>query len=89
MKELVQKIVVQDGEKYGAEKLTIAVAVPNIVRPGTKINTHIVVGTPGTVFNLIQRKQLPINFLKSLVVDEADHMLDQQSLGDQSIRIRR
>jgi len=89
MEEFIQALVHNEGEKHGAGNLSIAVAIPNIVRRGEKINKHIVVGTPGTVFNLIQRKQLTVNFLQTLVVDEADHMLDQGSLGDQSIRIRR
>lgn len=90
MNQFIEKgINVSLGEKHGAEKLTIEVAVPNIVPRGQKIRNHIVVGTPGTVYNLIKAKQLPVEFLKTLVIDEADHMLDEQGLGEQSIRIRR
>lgn len=63
-------------------------AVPNALPRGQKINAHIVVGTPGTVLDLIRRKQLPVAQLRVFVVDEADNMLDQQGLGDQCIRVK-
>ena len=37
---------------------------------------HIVVGTPGRVLELIEKKALPLQTLKMLVLDEADRMLD-------------
>ncbi|KWX71332.1 DEAD/DEAH box helicase [Paenibacillus jilunlii] len=37
--------------------------------------THIVVGTPGRVFDHIERGTLPLNRIKYLVIDEADEML--------------
>lgn len=63
-------------------------AIPAAVPRGEKINAHIVVGTPGTVLDLIRRKQLPTQDLKVFVLDEADNMLDQQGLGEQCIRVR-
>ena len=36
---------------------------------------HIVSGTPGRVFDMIRRKSLRVNGLKTLVLDEADEML--------------
>lgn len=36
---------------------------------------HIVSGTPGRVFEMIRRKSLRVNGLKTLVLDEADEML--------------
>ncbi len=38
-------------------------------------NTHIVVGTPGRVLDLLKRKKLRISGIKTLVLDEADEML--------------
>lgn len=55
---------------------------------GRKIEASIVVGTPGTTLDLIQRKQLNASMLKVLVFDEADNMLDQQGLGDQCLRVK-
>ncbi len=37
---------------------------------------HIVVGTPGRVLELIEKKALPLQAVKALVLDEADRMLD-------------
>ncbi|RPB00102.1 P-loop containing nucleoside triphosphate hydrolase protein [Choiromyces venosus 120613-1] len=63
-------------------------AIPNMVQRGHKIDAHIVVGTPGTVLDLIRRKQLPVEHLKVFVLDEADNMLDQQGLGEQCLRVK-
>lgn len=41
-----------------------------------KKRTHIVVGTPGRVCDLIRRKALKLRSIKWLVLDEADEMLD-------------
>ncbi len=38
--------------------------------------THVVVGTPGRVFDHIERGSLPLNRIKYLVIDEADEMLN-------------
>src|SRR4051794_9220400 len=37
---------------------------------------HVVVGTPGRILELIEKKALPLESLKVLVLDEADRMLD-------------
>jgi ATP-dependent RNA helicase DDX19/DBP5 len=69
-------------------RVTTQFAVPNAVPRGQRIQAHIVVGTPGTVLDMIRRKQLPIEHLKVFVLDEADNMLDQQGLGEQCIRVK-
>ena len=38
---------------------------------------HIVVGTPGRVFDMISRKILRPNYIKQFVLDEADEMLSR------------
>ena len=38
---------------------------------------HVVVGTPGRVYDMIQRGALKLNKLKLFVMDEADQMLDR------------
>ncbi|KKA30711.1 hypothetical protein TD95_004440 [Thielaviopsis punctulata] len=71
-----------------SEGLNIAAAVPGGYQRDASIKANVVVGTPGTVFDLIRRKQLDISMLKVLVIDEADNMLDQQGMGEQCMRIR-
>lgn len=63
-------------------------AVPDPTMRGKDIPQHVIVGTPGTVMDLIRRKQLKAQNIKILVLDEADNMLDQQGLGDQCKRVK-
>ncbi|CAZ80807.1 unnamed protein product [Tuber melanosporum] len=64
-------------------------AIPNMVPRGQRIDAHIVVGTPGPVLDLIRRKELAVEYLKVLVLDEADNMLDLQGLGEQCLSVKR
>ena len=41
------------------------------------VGQHIVVGTPGRVFDMISRKVLRANEIKQFVLDEADEMLSR------------
>ncbi|KAE8353215.1 P-loop containing nucleoside triphosphate hydrolase protein [Aspergillus coremiiformis] len=69
--------------------LSIGTAVPaDSNSRHTKIESSVVVGTPGTVMDMIKKRILVANKLKVLVLDEADNMLDQQGLGDQCIRVK-
>ncbi|KAM0682827.1 RNA helicase required for poly(A+) mRNA export [Mitosporidium daphniae] len=52
------------------------------------VNRQIVIGTPGTVLELIRRRMLDLSQLRVLVFDEADVMLDKQNLGTQSVRVK-
>jgi translation initiation factor 4A len=48
-----------------------------------KSRPHIVVGTPGRVYDMVRRKALRTNMVKILVVDEADEMIkDTEKYGD-------
>lgn len=69
--------------------LFIGTAVPadSNSRP-TKLEASVVVGTPGTVMDMVKRRTMVAAKLKVLVLDEADNMLDQQGLGDQCIRVK-
>lgn len=70
------------------EGLEFFQAVPDPAHRGKDVNAHVVVGTPGTVFDIIRRKQLKPQAIKVLVLDEADNMLDQQGLGSQCNRVK-
>ena len=47
------------------------------------------VGTPGTVQDILRKKHVDPRNVKMFVIDEADVMLDYQGLGDQTVRVRR
>ena len=68
--------------------LTIQAAVPGAVERNTAVRAMVVVGTPGTVLDLLKRRQFDASNMKVLCLDEADNMLDQQGLGDQCLRVR-
>ena len=52
-------------------------------------DAQLIVGTPGTVYDLLRRRIINKTNMKIFVLDEADNMLDQQGLGDQSIKIKK
>ncbi|KAL0088580.1 P-loop containing nucleoside triphosphate hydrolase protein [Phycomyces blakesleeanus] len=54
-----------------------------------KISSHVVVGTPGSILYAIRSRHLGTRNIKVFVLDEADNMLEQNGLGDQSLRIKR
>lgn len=70
------------------ENLKVEAAVPGNIERGVGVRGNAVVGTPGTIMDLIRRRQFDTSQLKLLIIDEADNMLDQQGLGDQSMRVR-
>jgi ATP-dependent RNA helicase DDX19/DBP5 len=70
------------------EGLKVATAVPLDSNRGQRVEAAVVVGTPGTVQDMIKRRTLDTRMMKVLVLDEADNMLDQQGLGDQCIRVK-
>ncbi|MBD78617.1 MAG: DEAD/DEAH box helicase [Crocinitomicaceae bacterium] len=53
---------------YGGEKIDRQIA--NLKRP-----THIVVATPGRLIDLVRRKAVDLQHVKTVVLDEADEML--------------
>lgn len=52
-------------------------------------DAHVVIGTPGTVLDMIVKKKLDVKAVRAFVLDEADNMLDQQSLGEQTLRVKK
>ncbi|KAJ3179455.1 RNA helicase required for poly(A+) mRNA export [Gaertneriomyces sp. JEL0708] len=88
-RELARQImdVVKEMGKF--TPVTTAFAIKDSVPRGQPVTSHIVVGTPGTVTELIKRRQLDVKNVRIFVLDEADNMLDQQGLGDQSIRVKK
>jgi len=88
-RELARQIltVVQSlGQDY---PVSIQLAVKDSLPKGGKVESHIIIGTPGTIMDLIRKRRLSTANIRFFVLDEADNMLDLQGLGDQSIRIRK
>lgn len=63
-------------------------AIPDPTKRGQKFDAHVLVGTPGTVMDMIRRRLIDAKNMKILVLDEADNMLDQQGLGEQCTRVK-
>ncbi|KAF2670222.1 ATP-dependent RNA helicase DBP5 [Microthyrium microscopicum] len=68
--------------------LVVTPAIPDPSKRGQRTTGHVIVGTPGTVIDLLRRRSLESRGLRVLVLDEADSMLDQQGLGDQCKRVK-
>ncbi|CAI4064627.1 hypothetical protein SUVZ_08G0900 [Saccharomyces uvarum] len=79
--------VIQEMGKF--TKITTQLIVPDSFEKNKQINAQVIVGTPGTVLDLMRRKLMQLQKIKIFVLDEADNMLDQQGLGDQCIRVKR
>lgn len=70
-------------------KVTSKLVVPGSYARGEKIRSNIVVGTPGTLLELIKRRQISLEHVKVFVLDEADNMLEAQGMSDQSVRVKK
>eukprot|EP00299_Pterocystis_sp_00344_P019188 c9547_g1_i1.p1 GENE.c9547_g1_i1~~c9547_g1_i1.p1 ORF type:complete len:475 (+),score=110.86 c9547_g1_i1:34-1425(+) len=57
------------------------VAIPQNSRPDVALTQHFVVGTPGTVKDYVNRALLSLDHLKVCAIDEADQMIQDQTLG--------
>ncbi|CAI4051347.1 hypothetical protein SKDZ_15G1980 [Saccharomyces kudriavzevii ZP591] len=79
--------VIQEMGKF--TEITSQLIVPDSFEKNKQINAQVIVGTPGTVLDLMRRKLVQLQKIKIFVLDEADNMLDQQGLGDQCIRVKR
>ncbi|KAI9505978.1 RNA helicase required for poly(A+) mRNA export [Coemansia spiralis] len=81
----IMDVLLQMG-KYTPVKSSYA--IKDSLQKGEKIDAHIVIGTPGTVSDMIRKRALSLRSMKLLVLDEADNMLDMQGLADQTLRIK-
>jgi ATP-dependent RNA helicase DDX19/DBP5 len=74
--------------QYEGEICT-GLAIPGYInKNGKPMESHIVVGTPGTVMDCLRRNIISAAHMKILVMDEADSLLDMQGLGDHAIRVK-
>ncbi|KAK4985221.1 RNA helicase required for poly(A+) mRNA export [Elasticomyces elasticus] len=68
--------------------LTFRAAVPDPEKRGQKVVEHLVVGTPGTISDMIKRRLFDVSHVQILVLDEADSMLDMSGMGEQCKRVK-
>lgn len=56
-----------------------------------EVKEHLIIGTPGTLLALLQKKKLNTKYIKLFVVDEADHMLEEgnNSLKNDTLKVRK
>jgi ATP-dependent RNA helicase DDX19/DBP5 len=71
------------------EGLIVTPAIPDPTRRGQTYEGQVIVGTPGTVMDLIRRRLLDARGIRVFILDEADNMLDQQGLGEQCKRVKK
>lgn len=64
---------------YMSIKVHCCIGGRNVNEDVTKLEhgVHMISGTPGRVFDMIQRKTLKTSSIKLFVLDEADEMLNQ------------
>ncbi|KAJ7170914.1 P-loop containing nucleoside triphosphate hydrolase protein [Mycena crocata] len=82
----IMSVVVAMG-KFTAVQTEYAIK-DNLARDSGQIRAHIVVGTPGTMTDLMRKRIIDVADIKVFVLDEADNMLDQDGLGDQTLRVK-
>merc|ERR1719323_683380 len=74
----IQKVVMALGDYMGAQ-CHACIGGTSVREDMNKLNSgvHIVVGTPGRVFDMISRRVLQVKDIKMFVLDEADEMLSR------------
>lgn len=88
-RELARQIMAVVVEMGKNTPVQTAYAIKDAPSRDTKVTQQIVVGTPGTMADMLRRRQIDPSGLRVFVLDEADHMLDAQSLGEYTLRIKK
>jgi ATP-dependent RNA helicase DDX19/DBP5 len=70
------------------EGLQATAVVPDPSKRGQKYEGQVLVGTAGSMMDMLRRKMIDARAVKILVLDEADNMLDMQGMGDQCTRVK-
>jgi len=87
-RELARQIMAVVVEMGKHTPVQTAYAIKDAPSRDTKVTQQIVVGTPGTMTDMIRRRQIDPSTLRVFVLDEADHMIDAQGLGEYTLRIK-
>lgn len=65
-----------------------AFAIKDAIPKNEKVQAQVIVATPGALVDAVRKGQINAKEVKIFVLDEADNMLDQHSMGDQSIKAK-
>lgn len=88
-RELARQIVDVVKEMGKFTPVRVSLAIKEAVKKGEQLKDHIVVGTPGTVLDLLKKRSIDARNVNVFVLDEADNMLDLQGMGEQSLRVKK
>jgi len=74
----IQKVVIALGD-YLSAQCHACIGGTNVREDMSRLNqgVHVVVGTPGRVFDMINRRALDTRYIRMFVLDEADEMLSR------------
>jgi len=86
-RELARQIMFVVTEMGKFTDVTTGYAIKDSPRDA-QVQAQIIVGTPGTMADMIRRKIINVSNVRVFVLDEADNMLDQQGLGEQTLRVK-
>ena len=87
-RELAKQITEVMNEIGQFTGIRIEAAVRDEIESEGICTAQIVVGTPGTILHWIKTRKLSTNNIKVMVLDEADNMLQGQSMSQQALRIK-
>lgn len=87
-RELARQIMDVIREMGKFTPVTTCFAIKESIQRGQKLDAQVIVGTPGTVMDILKRNTLSPKQMRILVLDEADSMLGQQGLTAESVRIK-
>ena len=87
-RELARQIVDVVREMGKFTPVKVSLAIKDSVKRGERVMDHIIVGTPGTMLELLRKKGIDARTVNVFVLDEADNMLDLQGMGEQSLRVK-
>jgi ATP-dependent RNA helicase DDX19/DBP5 len=72
-------------------QIKTVLGVPGSWRRGVKLQAQVLIGTPGSVMDMLSRGTTVLDpkQIRVFVLDEADEMIQLQGLGDQTFRIKK
>jgi len=86
--QILQKAVQPMAANMKGLKIEMAVSGAQVER-GTKLDAHIVIGTPGKIVDWLKRRIINSKTIKVFVLDEADNMVEESGHRANSVLIKK